>query len=98
MTIISEVYNGQPLPYGRDGIVFQNREGLLPQEPRGYYHEYTVMPPSGSPLSLTVGSQTFSMEAPNGTRGAERLIMGSNDELYYTPDHYRAFISLQVVP
>lgn len=98
MTIISEVYNGQPLPYGRDGIVFQNREGLLPQEPRGYYHEYTVMPPAGSPLVLNIGNQNFQMEPPNGTRGAERLIMGSNDELYYTPNHYRTFISLQVVP
>lgn len=34
-----------PFPYERDGAVFQNREGLLPGEERGYYHEYTVETP-----------------------------------------------------
>ena len=36
---------GGPYPYSRDGAVFQNREGLLPREARGYYHEYTVPTP-----------------------------------------------------
>lgn len=39
---------GGPFPYPEDGEVFQNREGILPKEPRGYYHEYTVETP-GSP-------------------------------------------------
>jgi ribonuclease T1 len=39
------VRTGGPFPYERDGAVFQNREGLLPREPRGYYHEYTVPTP-----------------------------------------------------
>lgn len=34
-----------PFPYDRDGAVFQNREGILPDERRGYYHEYTVETP-----------------------------------------------------
>jgi len=34
-----------PFPYERDDITFQNREGLLPRKPRGYYHEYTVITP-----------------------------------------------------
>jgi ribonuclease T1 len=97
LTIIADVYDGSPLPYGRDGIVFDNREGELPAEAKGYYHEYTVMPPAGSPLSLTVGDRTFKMEGPNGTRGAERLIIGAGDELYYTPDHYATFIPITVV-
>jgi ribonuclease T1 len=37
-----------PFPYSQDGVVFQNREGVLPAEPTGYYHEYTVKTP-GSP-------------------------------------------------
>ncbi len=37
-----------PFPYAKDGSVFQNREGLLPERPRGYYREYTVETP-GSP-------------------------------------------------
>ncbi len=36
---------GGPFPYRRDGIVFQNRERLLPEQPRGYYREYTVATP-----------------------------------------------------
>jgi ribonuclease T1 len=39
---------GGPFPSDRDGIVFENREHLLPSEPTGYYHEYTV-PTPGSP-------------------------------------------------
>jgi ribonuclease T1 len=39
---------GGPFPYPQDGGVFQNREGVLPGEPTGYYHEYTVKTP-GSP-------------------------------------------------
>src|SRR4051812_21495133 len=37
-----------PFPYPQDGEVFRNREGVLPAEPTGYYHEYTVETP-GSP-------------------------------------------------
>jgi ribonuclease T1 len=36
------------LPHEEDGGVFQNREGLLPEQPLGYYREYTVETP-GSP-------------------------------------------------
>ncbi len=37
--------SGEPLPYEQDGATFQNREGLLPDEPEGYYREYTVETP-----------------------------------------------------
>jgi ribonuclease T1 len=36
---------GGPYPYERDGVVFGNRERLLPQRARGYYREYTVPTP-----------------------------------------------------
>ena len=39
---------GGPFPYERDGIVFGNREGLLPKRPRGHYREYTVRTPGAS--------------------------------------------------
>ncbi|MFE0131104.1 ribonuclease [Streptomyces sp. NPDC059037] len=39
---------GGPYPYPQDGTVFQNREGVLPSQSSGYYHEYTVKTP-GSP-------------------------------------------------
>jgi len=36
---------GGPFPYSKDGSTFQNREGILPDMPRGYYSEYTVITP-----------------------------------------------------
>lgn len=36
---------GGPFPYQRDGTVFHNREGVLPERSRGYYREYTVKTP-----------------------------------------------------
>ncbi|MBZ6472700.1 ribonuclease domain-containing protein [Streptomyces griseocarneus] len=39
---------GGPFPYPKDGTVFTNREGVLPKQSSGYYHEYTVITP-GSP-------------------------------------------------
>jgi len=34
-----------PFPYDKDGSTFSNREGILPQEPKGFYAEYTVITP-----------------------------------------------------
>ena len=62
-----------PFPYRQDGVVFQNREGILPTKASSYYHEYTVITP-GSP-----------------DRGARRIILGNQDEYYYTDDHYSSF-------
>jgi ribonuclease T1 len=39
------IRKGGPFPYARDGVTFGNREGLLPDKPRGYYREYTVKTP-----------------------------------------------------
>ncbi|MFC7620725.1 ribonuclease domain-containing protein [Microlunatus sp. GCM10028923] len=36
---------GGPFPYAKDGSTFGNREGLLPDQPRGFYREYTVPTP-----------------------------------------------------
>ena len=42
---ISVIRAGGPFPYERDGVVFGNRERLLPAKPKGYYREYTVRTP-----------------------------------------------------
>jgi len=39
------IKKGGPFPYDRDGIVFRNREKILPLAPTGYYREYTVPTP-----------------------------------------------------
>ena len=36
---------GGPFPYRQDGATFVNRERRLPQQPQGYYREYTVPTP-----------------------------------------------------
>ncbi|MFI6012255.1 ribonuclease domain-containing protein [Streptomyces sp. NPDC051243] len=42
------IEQGGPYPYEQDGTVFRNREGILPSQPSGYYHEYTVITPGSS--------------------------------------------------
>lgn len=37
--------DGGPFPHAQDGSTFGNYEGLLPDERRGYYAEYTVETP-----------------------------------------------------
>jgi ribonuclease T1 len=61
---LAAIDSGGPLPYEEDGGVFQNREGLLPEQPLGYYREYTVETP-GSPdrgarrLVIGDGGETY---------------------------------------
>ncbi|MYQ92829.1 ribonuclease [Streptomyces sp. SID4946] len=46
------IAKGGPYPYSQDGTVFSNREGVLPSQSSGYYHEYTVVTP-GAPTRGT---------------------------------------------
>ncbi len=39
------IESGGPFAYDKDGSTFSNREGILPQQPRGFYAEYTVITP-----------------------------------------------------
>ncbi|MBN8736184.1 MAG: ribonuclease [Xanthomonadales bacterium] len=69
------IASGGPFPHSQDGVVFGNYEHLLPNKPRGYYHEYTVETPGahdrGARRIITGGD-------PPGV-------------YYYTDDHYRSF-------
>ena len=62
--VLAAIESGEPLPYEEDGQTFQNREGLLPSQPLGYYSEYTVETP-GSPdrgarrLVIGDGGETY---------------------------------------
>lgn len=42
------IEDGGPYPYSRDDTVFMNREGRLPDRPRGYWREYTVPTPGST--------------------------------------------------
>jgi ribonuclease T1 len=74
---LERIGTGAPLPYERDGVVFGNRERLLPPRPRGYYHEYTVKTPG----VRTRGARRIVCG------GA----IASTSECYYSDDHYRSF-------
>ena len=69
------IERGGPFPHRQDGAVFQNRERLLPGQPLGYYHEYTVATPGardrGARRIVSGGDPTL--------------------EYYYSDDHYRSF-------
>jgi len=62
--VLETIESGGPFPYEEDGQTFQNREGLLPAQPIGYYREYTVETP-GSPdrgarrLVIGDGGETY---------------------------------------
>ncbi|MEV7774286.1 ribonuclease domain-containing protein [Kitasatospora sp. NPDC086791] len=51
-TTLDLIARGGPFPYSQDGVVFQNKERVLPSQSYGYYHEYTVVTP-GAPTRGT---------------------------------------------
>jgi RHS repeat-associated protein len=42
---LDRIASGGKFPHKNDGSVFQNKEGLLPNKPNGYYREYVVPTP-----------------------------------------------------
>ena len=75
--VLARIRAGGPFRYDRDGVVFGNRERLLPQRPRGYYHEYTVPTPG----TTGRGAQRIVCGGP----------ITAPDACFYTTDHYRSF-------
>lgn len=69
------IARGGPYPHRQDDGVFGNRERRLPQQPRGYYREYTVETPG----SRDRGARRI-------VSGGQPPI-----EYFYTDDHYRSF-------
>jgi ribonuclease T1 len=50
---VRRIHSNGPFLFPRsDGAVFANREGHLPKQRRGYYHEYTVITPRSRDRSL----------------------------------------------
>ena len=69
---------GGPFPYSKDGIVFGNREQILPRHPRGFYREYTVPTPASSDR----GARRI---VCGGVKPREP------EACFYTEDHYASF-------
>jgi ribonuclease T1 len=73
----SLIHHGGPFVSEKDGVMFANRERLLPIKTRGYYREYTVPTPGLSHRGvkrIVCGGQP---KLP--------------DICYYTADHYASF-------
>ena len=72
------IRQGGPFRYEKDGVVFGNRERLLPAASRGFYREYTVRTPG---------------EKTRGARrivcGGEEPRLPK--KCFYTQDHYASF-------
>ena len=80
VTTLETVRHGGPLPYARDGTVFQNRERRLPERPHGYYREYTVPTPGSADRGarrIVTGGQP-------------------PEVYYYSDDHYRSFRRVEI--
>ena len=41
-TTLKQIKSNGPYDYPKDGVVFSNRERILPKQKRGYYREFTV--------------------------------------------------------
>jgi ribonuclease T1 len=72
------IYQGGPFRHDKDGVVFGNRERILPAKNRPYYLEYTVRTPG---------------ERSRGARRivCGGLKPAAPDVCYYTDDHYASF-------
>lgn len=80
--VVEDILAGGPFEHpDRDGTRFGNYEGILPQESRNYYREYTVDTPGlnhrGERRIVTGG-------------GTET----DPDVWYYTDDHYESFCEI----
>ncbi|WP_412556646.1 ribonuclease domain-containing protein [Xylophilus sp. GOD-11R] len=71
------IRSGGPFPFEKDGVVFGNREKLLPPFRRGHYREYTVV----TPRSRDRGARRI--VCGGAPRNPERC--------FYTADHYSSF-------
>ena len=72
------VLTGGPFRYSKDGVVFGNRERRLPDQPRGWYREYTV----ATPGARDRGARRIVCGGRVPTTPAA---------CFYTGDHYASF-------
>jgi len=79
--VLALIKTGGPFVYERDGVVFGNRERLLPPKARGYYHEYTVPTPGAH----NRGARRIVCGGPKAEPVA----------CWYTADHYDSFARIR---
>ena len=76
--MLALIHQGGPFKFDKDGVVFGNRERILPANPRGYYREYTVK----TPRERSRGARRI---VCGGVKPA------APEACYYSDDHYASF-------
>ncbi len=79
--VLAQIRTGGPFRHDRDGVVFGNREHLLPAQARGYYHEYTV----ATPGTKGRGARRIVCGGPKRAPAA----------CFYASDHYQSFARIR---
>ena len=79
--VLALVRTGGQFRFDRDGVVFGNREHLLPAQARGYYHEYTVPTPG----TKGRGARRIVCGGPKTVPAA----------CFYSADHYQSFARIR---
>jgi guanyl-specific ribonuclease Sa len=98
LELVALISRGGPFPFKEDHKTFKNKEGRLPAQPLGFYKEYTLLVPKNSSRQLVIGGVLYNLPPSYGVRGCERLVVGGNEIVYYSPTHYQDFIRLTVLP
>jgi ribonuclease T1 len=73
---LARIERGERDAHPNDGAVFQNREGRLPRQERGYYREYVVRTPGighAGPQRLIVGARGEIYYTPDHYRSFRRI-------------------------
>ena len=76
--VYQRILAGGPFAHDRDGVVFGNREQLLPRQTRGFYREYTVTTPGvrhRGARRIVCGGK----------------VVRTPETCFYTQDHYQSF-------
>jgi ribonuclease T1 len=76
--VYQRIHAGGPFRYSKDGVVFGNRERVLPRQQRGYYREYTVPTPG----ERNRGARRIVC----GGKDARQP-----ETCFYSQDHYQSF-------
>lgn len=109
-TTLRAIKQGGPFGYERDGVVFKNYERKLPNQARGYYHEYTVKTPGarnrgsrrivcGEPVEGNSGKDSERDEAQGVRSGAtETYHKGRRESEHRTTQRFARAATLTEFP
>lgn len=97
LELIKKIIDCEKLPFKEDGQIFLNKEKRLPDMPKGYYREYTLIIPKDGAKEFYIGDTHYTAYPSYGSRGPERIVIGGGSVIYYTPTHYDSFVEINII-